>query len=103
MIVAIAATVLVGRMPSPAGVLLRAIVWLVEWSLQLLIGLLILQAVLSWVYPHAPMAPALERSTQPFLGRLRRLIPRGRRRPVSDGADARSLDRPGPHRKGSAL
>lgn len=66
---------LFGRMPTPGGVVLRALLWLVEWSLQLLIGMLILQAVLSWVNPHAPLAPALNQLTGPFLRPLQKIIP----------------------------
>ena len=73
--VAFVSSILVGRLPSPASVLVRGVLWLVEWSLQLLIGLLILQAVLSWVNPHAPLAPALDQLTSPFLRPLRRIIP----------------------------
>src|SRR5450432_1057430 len=40
-----------GRTPAFGAVVLLALGWLIEWSLQLLIGMLILQAVLSWVNP----------------------------------------------------
>jgi YggT family protein len=63
------------RMPAPGAVLLLAIGWLIEWSLHLLIAMLILQAVLSWVNPQAPMAPALNQLTDPFLAPFRKVIP----------------------------
>ena len=40
-----------------------------------LIAVLILQAILSWVNPHAPIAPALNQMTAPFLEPLRKVIP----------------------------
>lgn len=64
-----------GHVPAFGAVLLMAIGWLIEWSLQLLIGMLIVQAVLSWVNPHAPLAPALDQLTAPFLSPIRKLIP----------------------------
>jgi len=43
-------------------------------GLDLLI-MIIVQAVLSWVNPHSPLAPVLESFTQPILGVFRRFIP----------------------------
>jgi YggT family protein len=63
------------RAPAFGGVVLLAAYWLVKWSLYLLMGLVILHAVLSWVNPHAPVAPVLDQLTRPFLAPLRRLIP----------------------------
>lgn len=65
----------IGRFPPLGAVLLLAVVWLVQWALRLLIGMLILQAVLSWVNPHAPLAPAINQLTDPFLAPFRRVIP----------------------------
>ncbi|HEY5634133.1 MAG TPA: YggT family protein [Burkholderiaceae bacterium] len=63
------------RTPAFGGVVLLAGYWLVKWSLYLLMGLVILHAVLSWVNPHAPVAPVLDQLTRPFLAPLRRVIP----------------------------
>ena len=63
------------RTPAFGGVVLLAAYWLIKWSLYLLMGLVILHAVLSWVNPHAPVAPALDQLTRPFLAPLRRVIP----------------------------
>jgi len=63
------------RMPAFGGVVLLATFWLLKWSLYLLMGLVLLQAVLSWVNPHAPVAPAIDQLTRPFLAPLRRVIP----------------------------
>ena len=47
----------------------------IKLSLYLLIGVLIVQAVLSWVSPHHPVAPFFEALTRPFLKHFRRFIP----------------------------
>lgn len=63
------------RAPSFGLVTLLAVFWLLKWSLYLLTGVVLLQAILSWVNPHAPIAPVLNELTRPFLGPLRRIIP----------------------------
>jgi YggT family protein len=35
----------------------------------------VLLAVLSWVNPHAPIAPTVDALTQPFLSPIRRVVP----------------------------
>ena len=64
------------RAPSFGAVVLLALAWLIKWGLWLLIFALILQAVLSWVNPSAPIAPLLERLTDPLLAPIRRHLPR---------------------------
>jgi YggT family protein len=64
-----------GRTPAFGAVVLRAVLWLVEWTLQLLIAVLFLQAILSWVNPHAPIQPALNQLTDPMLGPIRKVVP----------------------------
>ncbi len=64
-----------GRTPAFGSVVLIAVIWLVEWSLYLLMALVILQAVLSWVNPYAPLAPAVNQLTAPFLRPVQRVIP----------------------------
>lgn len=61
--------------PNPGAVLFLAVVWLIRWSLYLMMGLVIVQAVLSWVNPYAPLAPAIQQLTQPFLAPIRRVVP----------------------------
>jgi len=63
------------RTPAFGGVLLLALFWALKWSLYLLVAMVILHAILSWVNPNAPIAPALEQLTHPFLAPLRRVIP----------------------------
>jgi YggT family protein len=48
---------------------------LVRWALYLLIFVLAVNALLSWVNPHAPLAPTFDVLTRPVLAPLRRFIP----------------------------
>ena len=48
---------------------------LVRYSLYLLIGVILIQAVISWISPYAPLAPLFNALTAPFLRPFRRLIP----------------------------
>lgn len=64
-----------GRVPNPGEVLLRAVFWLARSIIYLAMGLVILQAVMSWVNPYAPLAPAIQQLTAPLLAPLRRVIP----------------------------
>jgi YggT family protein len=57
------------------GVALLAVIALVRMSLYILIGVLIVQAVLSWVNPYSPMAPMLNALSRPFVRPFQRMIP----------------------------
>jgi YggT family protein len=48
---------------------------LLRAAIQLLIGLIIVQVVISWVNPHAPLAPLFNGLTRPFLAPLQRVLP----------------------------
>ena len=48
---------------------------LARFSLYLLIGVILIQAVISWVNPYALLAPLFNALTAPFLRPFRRLIP----------------------------
>ncbi len=61
--------------PMFGAVVLTAVFWLIKWSLFLLIVVVIGQAILSWVNPHAPIAPTLEGLSRPFLAPIRRFVP----------------------------
>lgn len=76
-LLAIAFVILAGLSAAPVfgAVVLTAVVWLVQWSVFLLIIVVIAHAVLSWVNPHAPIAPTLDALSRPFLAPIRRLIP----------------------------
>ena len=62
---------------SPGGLALAAValVDLLRYSLYILVFAVIVQAVLSWVNPYAPMAPIFDAMTRPFVRPLRRFIP----------------------------
>jgi YggT family protein len=47
---------------------------LLRYSCYILVFALIVQAVLSWVNPYAPLAPVFNSITGPFLRPLRRFI-----------------------------
>jgi YggT family protein len=64
-----------GKVVAFGAVSVLAVAWLLKWSVYLLIALLILQAILSWVNPHAPIAPALNQLTEPILAPIRRVLP----------------------------
>ncbi|MGD9943117.1 MAG: YggT family protein [Burkholderiaceae bacterium] len=64
-----------GRTPAFGAVVLLAVFWLIKWTLWLLTALLLLGAVLSWVNPHAPIAPTVDALTRPFLAPIRRVLP----------------------------
>jgi len=57
------------------GLLALTVVSLLQLSLYLLMGALIVQAVLSWVNPNSPIDGLLNVITYPFLAPLRRRIP----------------------------
>jgi YggT family protein len=68
------ATIL-GAEPGALTVAVIALVDLVRYSLYILIFAVIVQAVLSWVNPYTPLAPAFDALTRPFLRPLRRFVP----------------------------
>ena len=52
-----------------------AAIKLLKISIYILLGAVFVQAILSWVNPHTPLAPVLSRMTDPFLLPLRRVVP----------------------------
>jgi YggT family protein len=56
-------------------ILAIALLELVRFSAYLLIGIVIVSAVLSWVNPHAPLAPLFNSLSRPFLRPFQRLVP----------------------------
>jgi YggT family protein len=48
---------------------------LVRASLYLLIGVVIVQVIISWVNPYAPLAPVFDALTRPFYAIFRRFVP----------------------------
>ena len=61
--------------PALIDVVLRAALDLLRYSLYILVFAIIVQVVISWVNPYAPMAPVFNAVTAPFLRPLRRFIP----------------------------
>lgn len=56
-------------------VLIRTPVTVLRWALNLVFWMTIIYAVLSWVNPHAPIAPAISMLLRPFLAPFQRIIP----------------------------
>lgn len=62
--------------PAALSVLLfLAFVKLIRLSIYVFIGAVIVQAVLSWVNPHHPVAPFFQALTRPFMKPFQRAIP----------------------------
>jgi YggT family protein len=55
--------------------LIRTPVAVLRWALNLVFWLTVIYAVLSWVNPHAPIAPAVAMLLRPFLAPFQRIIP----------------------------
>jgi YggT family protein len=55
--------------------LLLAPITLLQWALNLVFWLTIIYVLLSWLNPHAPMAPAISMLVRPFLAPFQRIIP----------------------------
>jgi len=53
----------------------QSFVMLVRLSIYVFMGAIIIQAVLSWVAPHHPVAPFFDALTRPFLRPVQRAIP----------------------------
>ncbi len=65
-----------GGSAAVLGILVSlALLELARFSLYLLIGVILIQAVISWVNPYAPLAPLFNTLTAPFLRPFRRLVP----------------------------
>lgn len=58
--------------PSLAGF---ALIMVVKLSLYLLVGMVIVQAMLSWVNPYHPIRPFFDALCRPFLSPIQRVIP----------------------------
>jgi len=70
--------VLTGQLPmvqSLLPALLAALLTVLKWTLNLIVWLTLIQAVLSWVNPMAPIMPILHTLTAPLLDPIRRIMP----------------------------
>jgi len=65
-----------GGSPVVVGIFFSlALLELARFSVYLLIGVILIQAVISWVNPYAPLAPLFNALTAPFLRPFRRVVP----------------------------
>jgi len=64
-----------GALVAAPAILAIALVELVRFSVYILIGVVLFSAILSWVNPHAPLAPLFNGLSRPFLRPFQRLIP----------------------------
>lgn len=65
---------MIGNEPPIFNVALVGLVDLLRYSIYILVFAVIVHAVLSWINPYTPMAPAFDTITRPFLRPLRRFI-----------------------------
>jgi YggT family protein len=56
-------------------ILMLAISGLLRLTIYIMMGGIILQAVLSWVNPHSPIAPTVNQLVRPILDPIRRFVP----------------------------
>ncbi|KIF81068.1 YggT family protein [Noviherbaspirillum autotrophicum] len=59
----------------PQYLVLLSLLRLCEWIFYGFMGLIIIEAIFSWVNPHAPLAPFVHALNEPLLRPLRRVIP----------------------------
>jgi YggT family protein len=71
----IQAAIAAGAQPGLAAVFSVAAVDMVRYSVYILVFAVIVQVIMSWLNPHAPLAPVFGSVTRPFLRPLRRYIP----------------------------
>ena len=56
-------------------VLLAALQRFLEWIIYGFMALLVIEAIFSWVNPHAPLAPFVRALNEPLLRPIRRVVP----------------------------
>ena len=72
---ALAIDLALGNRLSVQNVVVLSLVRLLEWILYGFMGLIIIEAVFSWVNPDAPLAPFVRALSDPFMRPLRRVVP----------------------------
>lgn len=60
---------------SPEYLILLSVLRLFEWVFYGFMGLIIIEAIFSWVNPHAPLAPFVRALNDPLMRPLRRIVP----------------------------
>ena len=69
---------LTGQLPPADGMarsLVAAVITVAKWAFNIVLWVTLIQAVLSWVNPMAPMMPLLQTLTAPLLNPIRRFMP----------------------------
>lgn len=75
LIVLLASSVwLIAGIPFPI-ILLMALQRFLQWIIYGFMALLVIEAIFSWVNPHAPLAPFVRALNEPLLRPLRRVVP----------------------------
>ncbi|MEN3294607.1 MAG: YggT family protein [Burkholderiales bacterium] len=74
-VVSIAISLLVASAFTPEFLILLSVLRFFEWVLYGFMGLIIVEAIFSWVNPHAPLAPFVRALNEPILRPLRRIVP----------------------------
>lgn len=75
LIVLLATSVLFIAGWTAQAILLVALQRFLEWILYGFMILLVLEAIFSWINPHAPLAPFVRALNEPLLRPLRRVVP----------------------------
>jgi|SRR5688572_29453425 YggT family protein len=68
-------TQIIGSELSAPALAAIAAVDLVRYSLYILVFAVIVQVVMSWINPYAPLAPTFDAVVRPFLRPIRRFVP----------------------------
>lgn len=71
-------TLLTGQLPPLQSILpalLAAVLTVLKWTFNVILWLTLIQAILSWVNPLAPIMPVLQTLTAPLLDPIRRILP----------------------------
>lgn len=69
---------LTGQLPTGEGMmrsLVAAVFTVAKWAFNIVLWVTLIQAILSWVNPMAPVMPLLQTMTAPLLDPIRRLMP----------------------------
>jgi YggT family protein len=75
LVVLLASAVLLLAGATAEQVVLLALGRFVKWIIYGFIALLIIEAIFSWVNPHAPLAPFVHALNEPVLRPIRRVVP----------------------------
>jgi YggT family protein len=74
-VLAVAIDLLLSNALTAQTLLALSLMRILEWILYGFMGLILIEAVFSWVNPDAPLAPFIRALTDPLLRPLRRIIP----------------------------